>query len=487
MKILGFHVTRATERPTNIPAVAVSRRSYSGALTKARFADFSASTRSADAELVPALNILRSRSRNLARNNPHMVRYLQLMQDNVVGAAGFKLQMNAKNPDGMQDKFANDEISAAWKLWSRTATADGMMSMKEACKLAVRTYCRDGEVLIEKVFGRNFNDGFALHFIEADQLDETLNQKFTSTGNEIRMGVEVNQHGAPVAYHILTSHPGDDVWGIGNGRKWRRVPANRIIHTYVKSRVGQSRGEPPMSSIMGDTKMLGGYREAEVTGRRISAASGGFFETEDSANSLSPIADSEDADSGGLQMNVEPGTFRSLPTGMKFKQFDASAHHTDYAQFEKQIIRSISAGLGPSYVAMAQDLEGVSYSSIRQGALDERDFYSGVQSFFVERFVLLVFAEWLRFALDFGDLRLPARKFDKFFTGSAFRGRGWQWVDPQKEINAAVTAVENNMSSLTQVAATQGKDVEETLIERKAEQELIASIDLVADKPKNGE
>ena len=60
-------------------------------------------------------------------------------------------------------------------------------------------------------------------------------------------------------------------------------------------------------------------------------------------------------------------------------------------------------------------------------------------------------------------------------------GRGWGWVDPQKEINAAVTAVENNMSSLTQIAATQGRDVEETLTELKAEKDLITNMGLDED------
>ena len=451
----------------------VKKRSYVAASSKARFADFSKSILSPDAELVPALNTLRARSRDMVRNNSYARRWLQLMQDNIVGAAGFAFQTRAKQPDGNMDKFGNAAIEEAWRTWSTAkVTADGMMVCREACNLAVRAWCRDGEAFVQKVYGSQFIDGFALHFVEADYIDETLNRR-AANGNDIRMGVEVDKYGGVVAYHVLTQHPGDNTWNSVQGRKYNRVLAKDMIHVFVKSRPGQTRGEPPMSAVMTDSKLLAGYREAEITHRRLAASKMGFFTSEEKNTDLGVLADGNDGADSGYSMDVEPGRMSALPVGMRFEQFDASSHSTDYADFEKQILRSMAAGLGVSYNALAMDLEGVSYSSIRQGALEERDFYRGMQTFFIEQFLQPVFKTWLRYALDFGDIPLPAAKFDKFYNASKFSGRGWSWVDPQKEINAFKIAREENMISLTQIAAQQGRDVEETLNEIEAEKAMI--------------
>ena len=457
-------------------------RNYTGASILARYSDFTVSVRSADSELMNSLVTLRGRSRNLARNNPHARRYIQLMQDNIVGENGFRLQVRAKNQNGGTDTAGNKRVEAAWKKWARKVTTDRKMSFREATNLVVRTWCRDGEVFIQKVQNARYPDSFSLHFIEADRIDETLNHRNPKNGNSIRMGVEVDQFGAPVAYHALTYHPGDTDWtSIPSNRKYVRIPADQMMHIYLKLRPGQTRGEPPMSGILTDTKMLGGYREAEITNRRLSSAKMGFFRRVMGSGPVAGIADAEDADTGALEMEVEPGKITVLPEGYEFDKFDASGSTTDYADFEKQILRSIAAGLGPSYVDLAMDLEGVSYSSIRQGALSDRDFYRGMQKFFMEEFADPTFGDWFASALDFGDVGVPSLRYDKFRDAAYFRPRGWQWVDPAKEIKAAVTANENNMASLTHIVGEQGRELDEVIGEIQAEREMLKKAGLLAE------
>jgi lambda family phage portal protein len=472
----------------NGPARAgTGRRSYAGAANVARYADFTASERSADAELYVSLVTLRARSRNLARNNPHIRRYIQLMQDNIVGANGFQLQVKATNEsNGGPDTAGNRRVEDAWRRWSRTATADGMMTMREATNLAVRTWARDGEVIVQKVRGRKYRDGMALYFIEADRLDITLNSR-ASNGNRIKMGVEIDDVERPVAYHFLTYHPGDTDWtSIPSQKKHQRIPASDIVHHYIKSRPGQTRGEPPMCGIMTDAKMLAGYREAEITNRRIAAAKGGFFARLAGAGDVKGIADAQDPDTGTLEMEAEPGKFSVLPEGYEFRAFDPAGSSTDYADFEKQIIKSMAAGLGTSYVDLAMDLEGVSFSSARHGALTDRDFYRGMQRFFIEQFVMPIYSDWLSSALDFGDVGLPAFRFDKFNDASYFRGRGWSWVDPLKDVNASIKAHENNMVSLTHIAGEQGRELEDVIDEIVAERKMMESKGVSLAPPDGG-
>jgi capsid protein len=128
--------------------------------------------------------------------------------------------------------------------------------------------------------------------------------------------------------------------------------------------------------------------------------------------------------------------------------------------------------LGVSYASLSNDLEGTSYSSIRQGALEERDAYKMMQQFMLDHFVLQAYGVWLMHVMEFGYIPIPASRFPKFFTASHFRGRGWQWVDPQKEVNAAVEAMHNGIMSMQDVSTQYGRDIEETLSQWQRDKEL---------------
>lgn len=447
-------------------------RSYDGAKTVARFGDFARSDMSANAELDHVLGMLRNRARGLFRNDPIVKRWVRRCEVNIVGEPGFRFQSKARNQNGGLDTFGNTQIEELWKDWHVVATSDGLMSFREACKLAVRTWCRDGEVFVEFLSGAQYTHGFALRFFEADVVDHQLNKRL-GNGRMIRQGVEIEADERPVAYHMLLEHPGESFFGEARPRMTRRVPADRIIHVYVKERPHQVRGEPPMHAIMTSTKMISGYREAEVTGRRLAASKMGFFKRlfNEGGGEIAPIADTELED-GSLEMEVHPGKLTALPPGIDFEKFDMTSFSTDYEQFERQIMRSIAAGLDVNYSDISMDSSGTSYSTDRSDQIKQRDVWRDLQMFFIERLANKVKDRWLRQIFDFRYVTLPSRRLEKFQKGSYFTPRGWSWVDPQKEIKATIEAVNAKMTSLTRVISEQGRDPEEVFTEIAAEREL---------------
>lgn len=474
------------ERASPIPVVKRVHRHYHAVSSAAIYTDFIASQLSADAELVTALPKLRARARNLERNSGHARRFIQLMQDNVVGPSGFMLGVSMKFAStGKLKKIANDSVEMAWRQWAAGAvTADGMMNMLEVSRAAVRAYCRDGEAFIQIIEGTRFDEGFALHFVEADLVDDNLNRSVAANQNEIRMGVEIDEFGAPVAYWVLTAHPGDHQWGRHNLRnKHVRVPAEKMIHVFEKRRPGQTRGEPPMAPVMNDIKMLAGYRESELVHRRVAASKMGFFYREEAAGPVKGLAD-EVLEDGTLEMDADPGRMKVLPDGYKFQSFDANSTHTDYAAYEKQIIRSFATGLGPSYFDLGMDLDDVSYSSIRQGALSDRDFYRGVQGFFIFRLMMPIYRKWLKNIVGFRpDVAVRPTQMRECVQCSVFRGRGWSWVDPQKEVKAARDAVEASLTSRTAVTRDQGVAFSSLVDEISNEREIMEDAGLDPDIP----
>ncbi|MBT8458368.1 MAG: phage portal protein, partial [Boseongicola sp.] len=299
----------------------------------------------------------------------------------------------------------------------------------------------------------------------------------------IRMGVEQNAVGAPVAYHFLTSHPGDNVWLSGLTRKkYRRVPASNIIHFYERLRPGQSRGEPPAASVINSIKMLDGYREAEVVNRRIAASTMGFFENDmPSSEGLQPLSDVSGDEGRGEELffDLEPGTFKDLPAGKRFSKFDPGGSVTDYADFESQIKKDVSTGLGISVVALGMEYQDLSFSTHRGVIQEDRDHYKAFQGFLIDAVMDEVFMRWLPLNAVFSDV-VPPTRIDAILSSFVFRPRGWEWVDPSKDIKAEIAAIEANVTSYSRSAARRGIDRDELFAEIASDKKALESYGLTA-------
>lgn len=442
----------------------IQRRNYAAAGKGRLFADFTGSNRSADSEIRWALNELRNRSRDLERNNEYFRRYLQLLRTNVVGEAGFRLQVRARDMNKNIDVLGNQLVEDAWAEFSRigNCTVDGKMSLIDVQNHVISSMARDGEVFIRIVKGKFLRHGIAMQIIEPDRVDEEMNERYRN-GNDVRMGVELDEYKRPVAYHILLNHPGDyDYTTLASGTKRVRVPASEIMHIYRQERAGQTRGAPWSTAAINALKMLHGYREAELVAARTAASKMGFFTSPAGDGFMADDYEGENG-TGSPIYSAEPGTFHQLPAGVEFQAFDPSHPTSAYADFEKSILRGIAGGLGVSYTSLANDLEGTSYSSIRQGALEERDFYRTLQRFMVEHFLDPLYRVWLDHIIQFGYTSITGGgKYEKFSREFIFRPRGFQWVDPLKEMNAAVVGLQNGILSHSDIAATYGRDAEDT-------------------------
>ena len=446
------------------------RRSYAGANQGRLFSDFIGSSSSADSELRASLPVLRNRSRDLARNNEYAKRFLNLIRTNVVGEKGFTLQVRATNDDRSLDAAGNTILENAFKAWGRLGNCEvsGRMSWLDCQRYVCETLARDGEVFIKFVQNKRFRDGFALQFIEAELIDQDKNGK-AANGNQIRMGVELDEYHKPVAYYVLTAHPNDTLnFAVGAERKHIRVPANEILHLFIQNRMHQTRGEPFMSPAIASLKMLHGYREAELVAARAAAAKFGIITTPDGDEF---VGDDETDDEVPV-IDMAPASVYQLPSGHDFKMIDPAHPTSAFAEFEQAVLRGIASGLNVSYTSLSNDLKGVSYSSIRQGTIEERDHYKTLQSYIIEHFCEPVFRNWLESALSFGDIPIPISKYDKFADNLHFRGRGFAWVDPQREINAHVTALSNGIVSMNDIAANYGRDVEELFSQIASDKEM---------------
>lgn len=449
-------------------------RSFNAAQIGRLTASWTTSSNSINQDIYRNLRTLRARSRDLTYNNDYAKKFLQMSVTNIVGPTGFTLQVKSKNQDGKLDQAANTSIQNAFYRWSRRGSCDvtGKLSLCDIKNLAIKAAARDGEALIRKVYGKVNAFGFALQVLDIDRLDIDRNEELRN-GNIIKMGVEVTPYGKPVAYHLLTRHPGDSVYWTAQGSYYERVPAEDIYHIFIPDRPEQTRGLPWMHSAMMRLQNLGGYEEAAIIAARVGASKMGFFKTPDGDGDA--LAD-DIADDGSLMTEADPGQFGVLPQGYDFASFNPDYPHAMFGDFIKAALRGVAAGLGVAYNTLSNDLENVNFSSIRSGTIEERDGWQLVQNWFIESWLDDLYSTWLKYALLNGAIALPtgqtlpATRFDKF-NDASWTGRRWQWVDPRADIEANVTAINNRLKSREQVIAEMGADREDVWSQLKAEEE----------------
>jgi lambda family phage portal protein len=450
------------------------RSAYSGAITSRLDADWIfAGTRSADQETRYDLKILRNRSRELVRNTPLMQRYHQLAAENIVGPHGFRLQAKNLTQDGKLFDAANAKIEAAWEEWSQPENCDASCrySLHEMMSLAASAWATDGEILIRMITGTQRNGwNISLQLLDPDFLDETWNRERTGFYNAIRQGVEIDDRGAPVAYWLWTRHPSDTALD----RNRVRIPAAEIIHFFTPTRPQQNRGIPDGACVLRQIKMLDGYHEAELVAARVASATMAAIETANPENApINPL----DSGANEQPMEVEPGAMLRLDPGEKLAMWDPQHPTSAFAEFTRTELHMIATGLGVSYGALTGDLSQANYSSMRMGLFGERDRWKRRQNSFATHVLRRVYRAWLPLAmlaqkltgLGYDDSRWQTVKFQP---------RGFQSVDPIKDVTGKLLGVNAGVETLTRMAAEDGRDLEEVIIERRQEMDLFKQYDV---------
>ncbi len=459
------------------------RNTYEGTKSDRFTADWMVNNLTSDEILRTALPTLRQRSRDLAINNDYAKNFFRKIKVNVVGPVGIGLQSKARRKNGKLDKTANTVIEAAWKKWikKRYCSVCGTQSLKDILTAGIESIARDGEVIIRKVKGFKNPFRFALQLIEADHLDERLNKNLTD-GWTLKLGIEKNEWGKPVRYHLFKNHPGDRQAPIG--QRYITIPANEIIHPYIRERPSQSRGVPWIHTAILRLRMLGSFEEAALVNARIGASKMGFL-IPDATNSAYE-GDSKDSD-GNTISEVEPGLIEKLPPGYDFKNFDPGYPQGEFQPFQKAMLRGIASGIGCSYNSLANDLEGVNFSSLRSGALEERDLWRALQSWFIESVLDEIFPEWLEMAIMTNQVSLNYMEIERL-TAPKWQARTWDWVDPLKDMKARSMELDEKITSRHRVCAERGIDFEEVLEELAEEKKMMEAKGIAVDtlvKPDN--
>jgi lambda family phage portal protein len=481
MKLFGYEIKRS--RPPILLGKATP--AYPSALTTRLNEDFPILHVSADAATRGNLRELRARSQHLEREKGGIAeRYFSCVETNVIGPDGIGLQMKIKDAAGNLDRDGSERIEDAWDDFCCRGEFEitGEHSSQNFDRLSVRASARDGDVL--QLIYRNAPNkaGVTFQMLEGQHLDDWHNilpgdRGPLGVGNEIRMGVEMDRFRRKLAFWVLSAHPGD-FYSYQADAKRVRIPAYgtepdapvHALHITRTKRPEETRAVPWITPAMDPINMLAGYEEAELVAARAQACKHVFYERQAFAPDGTPL-EYNDQSAGQLTEEMEPGGSTDLPIGYHANMYNPTHPNAAFADFTKDFRRKISAALNCAYNTLFTDLEGVNYSSIRAGLLDERDQWKMAQNWYIGNAKQRQFEAWLEVQLLRGVFPGFAMvDFDRIRHSTIWKPRRWPWVDPSADIKAAADAIEAKLTTRSRVIADQSNEDFEDTIDELAEE-----------------
>lgn len=487
-----------------LASAAYGRPAYDAAdLGSRAFAGWNPPSGSADADLLDEADTIRGRSRSLERNEAITASAYQTYRDNIVGHV---LRLSAQPAYRMlgRDKEWADEWGNNTERWFHTwadsteCDAARTQTLLGLTHQALTGALMNGDALAVPIWQRRADSLWStrLQTVEADRLDTP---PLLAYRTDIRKGVEVDEHGAPVAYYIRKTHPGDA------GAGWDdfvRIPAftlwgrRRVIHLYDKKRSGQSRGVPIVAAVMKDLRMGGNYAEAELKAAVVNALVAAFIESDLPQESVAALFASPGegdpyrpdilsywnaAFSASNAPRLEGGAIIPIPIGAKAKSHDPGRPAAAFGVFMDKVLRRVAAGLHLPYELLLKDFSQTNYSSARAALLEAWRFFLGRRRWLSDMWLQPIYELVMEEAIALGRVTAPdfyANKYAWLKSRWVFAGRGW--VDPVKEATAAKLRLDANISTLELENAEQGLDWEDVPEQRARESAQLESLGLPA-------
>jgi lambda family phage portal protein len=375
----------------------------------------------------------------------------------------------------IRDANLRDQVQKLWLAWTDEADADGLTDFYGLQAIVAREMFVAGECFV-RLRSRRAEDGLLvplqLQLLQSEMLpfDKT---ETAPNGNRIRCGIEFDLIGRRVAYHFRRHHPGDSTEAGHGTASTTRVPAEDVLHIYRPIDAGQIRGLPHIAPAMVRLFLLDQYDDAELDRKKTAAMFAGFI-TKTAAED--PLMGEGEADLDGAAIaSLEPGTMQVLLPGEDVKFSSPADVGGGYEAFQYRTLLAVSASLGLPYHLVTGDVRQANYSSLRAELVEFRRRIGQLQhGVMAHQLCRPVWMRWLEAAVLSGAIDADPT----LARPVQWIPPRWDWVDPLKDIQAQVLAMEAGITSRRKVVEATGYDVEEVDQENASDAQRVADLGL---------
>jgi lambda family phage portal protein len=435
------------------------RARLEGAMAKRRLRGWNPPLENINALVASGGPRLLARSRELVVTNGYAANACEAFAANLVGDG-------IKPSSLITDAALRDQVQKLWLAWTDEADADGLTDFYGLQAMVAREMFVAGECFV-RLRPRRAEDGLLvplqLQLLQSEMLPFEKTE-IDPNGNRIRCGIEFDLIGRRVAYHFRRRHPGDSTDQRVAVPETVRVPAEEVLHIYRPIDAGQIRGLPHVAPAMVRLFLLDQYDDAELDRKKTAAMFAGFI-TKTAAED--PMMGEGAADLDGAAIaSLEPGTMQVLLPGEDVKFSSPADVGGGYEAFQYRTLLAVSASLGLPYHLVTGDVRQANYSSLRAELVEFRRRIGQLQhGVMAHQLCRPIWRRWLETAVLSGALGadpVTARPVQ-------WIPPRWDWVDPLKDIQAQVLAMEAGLTSRRKVVEATGYDIEEVDRENAAD------------------
>lgn len=393
------------------------------------------------AETIAANFSLRSRARHAAENDAAAAAAIAAWVDAAIGPG---LRPVSQHPDPL----IRGELDAGFRDWARRADAAGRSDFWGLQAAVARAERIDGEALL-------IWQGDQLLHLPPEQLADLSSDRIVA-------GVELDDAGRPVAYHV---HPGGNPMDSAYSAPVR-VPASEALHVFEPRGPGQVRGVSALAPVLLLLSELNALEDARLVQQKVAAT-------------LAVIATNESdlgvaGDPFPEGQGLTPGAILKLPGSWKISTI-AGQQAIGGEEFAARILNRVAAAIGVPAHLITGDVSKANYSSLRAAMVAFRQR--------IERHQFQVLAPqlldpiWRRVAqLTALERGLP---IDGRLSAVEWIPPAQPWVDPLKDAQATALLMDRGLMSRRQAVAQLGYSIEQLDAEIAADREREAALGLI--------
>lgn len=419
---------------------------------------------------------LRQRSRALYMGAPIATAALKRQRTNVVGN-GLRLK-SAINREvlGMTQEAAEawqKRTEAEFALWAERKSAcdaTGVNDFYGMQQLVMLSWPMSGDVFaLVKHYDATPLQPYSLrlHLLEADRVrtptaDGGVGYLTTTgqakNGNSIFDGVEVDKNGQIVAYHVANTYPYQSMTVptefVRVEAYGRRTGLPNILHIMDSERPDQYRGVPYLAQVMEPLLQMRRYTEAELMAALVQSFMTAFIKTNAGADDM-PFNEVggdnvPEASNDPNEYEMGPGTINIMEPGEE-AQFSNPTHpNTGFDTFMRAMCEQVGAALEIPADLLIMSFDS-SYSASRAALLEAWKAFRMRREWLVKDFCRPAYELWLTEAVARGRIVAPGFLTDPLirqaYLASEWIGPSQGQLDPVKEVQAAVTAIENGLTT----------------------------------------
>jgi lambda family phage portal protein len=453
----------------------------------------------------------KARARDLSSRDAYGLNSVKISQDALIGRH-FRLSLRphwkALGIDIEAAREWSQLVEAEWRRYAESVTFDADARRMNTFTLMMRTVVgglkTDGEVLAT-IQAKPGHAGYmtCMQLIEPERL-QAPSADYPLWKNA-RNGVERDDVGEPIAYHILKRYPGDyrdlrvgEIEKTERVRRWNDWGRPIVLHLFDDPRPNMSRGVSGFLAVASQMKMLQTYSKAELERNLIQASIGAVVETDMNWEDAMRTVGAQGAEQFGnnltaaamdhlrriapwheeMGIRVNGSRVMHMVPGEKLHMIQPQGAALNYEQFEQAMLRQFAAGLDVPYESLARNFSDTSYSAARMSLADIWRSYMTSREMICQKFAMPFFGCWLEEAIVEGHVPMPDGSKGTLEAFIANRhhlvaGRFISWtkplIDPVKERTAQQMGMMMGLTTAEEEVAADGEDYLEILEQRAYE------------------